>query len=66
MFDYVDPRNREVQVEMEQVVTRYLKEIGAYLEPEFTNVEFDREQFEVEASVIIPVLNRVEDHCRCH
>ncbi len=59
IFDYVDPRNREVQVEMEQVITRYLKEVGAYLEPHFPTVEFDREQFPVEASVIVPVLNRV-------
>ena len=59
IFDYVNPRNREVQVEMEQVVTLHLKELGAYLEPDFASIEFGREQFPVEASVIIPVLNRV-------
>jgi hypothetical protein len=59
IFDYVNPRNRAVQVEMEQVVTLYLKEAGAYLEPEFDTVSPDREGFPVEASVIIPVLNRV-------
>ena len=58
-FDYVDPRNRAVQVEMEQVATDHLKKIGAYLKPEFKPVEFDRhEHFEAEASVIIPVRNR--------
>lgn len=58
-FDYVDPRNRAVQVEMEQVATEHLKKIGAYLKPDFKPVEFDRhEHFDVEASVIIPVRNR--------
>jgi glycosyltransferase involved in cell wall biosynthesis len=59
MFDYVDPGNREVQVEMEQAVTTHLKEVGAYLEPRFSEIQFDGEEFETEASVIIPVLNRV-------
>jgi hypothetical protein len=58
MFDYVDPKNREVQVEMEKAVTVHLKEIGGYLEPEFDPISFDRGEFPVEASVIIPVLNR--------
>lgn len=57
-FDYVDPKNREVQIEMELVATNYLKEINAYLKPEFNNVEFNESQFEFEASVIIPVKNR--------
>ncbi len=60
IFDYVNPRNREVQVEMEQVVTRHLKEAGAYLEPDFAGIEFTAGNFPVEASVIIPVLNRVK------
>jgi len=59
-FDYVDPRNRKVQIEMETAVTYHLKRIGAYLEPEFKQVDFDSEQFEMEASVIIPVKNRVK------
>ena len=59
IFDYVDPRNREAQVEMEEVVTLHLKEAGAYLEPGFASIDFDSEPFPVEASVIIPVLNRV-------
>ena len=57
-FDYVDPKNREVQVEMEQICTAHLKRIGAYLEPKFKDVEFSGE-FPVTASVVIPVYNRV-------
>jgi hypothetical protein len=59
MFDYVDPRNREVQLEMEKAVNSHLKETGAYLKPSFREIRFDDESFETEASVIIPVLNRV-------
>jgi hypothetical protein len=59
-FDYVDPKNREVQIEMEDAVTRHLKEIGAYLEPRFDEINFDEEEFKFEASVIIPVKNRVK------
>ena len=57
-FDYVDPKNRAVQVEMEQICTAHLKRIGAYLEPKFKDVEFSGE-FPVTASVVIPVYNRV-------
>lgn len=59
IFDYVDPKNRGVQIEMEQACTEHLKLVGAYLEPVFEPVEFGREEFPVEASVIIPVRNRV-------
>ena len=58
-FDYVDPRNRAVQVEMEAACTAHLKRIGAYLAPVFEPIAFSEEAFEVEASVIIPVRNRV-------
>jgi len=59
MFEYVDPKNREVQIEMEKVATHHLKEIGAYIEPSFKEkINFDKE-FDIEASVIIPVKNRV-------
>jgi len=58
-FDYVDPRNRAVQVEMEQACTRHLKDIGGYLEPVFKPVVFDAGDFEFEASVVIPCKNRV-------
>lgn len=59
IFDYVDPRNRASQIEMEQACTAHLKEIGAYLAPEFESISFDEGSFPVEASVIIPVRNRV-------
>ncbi len=58
MFDYVDPRNRGRQIEMEQAVTEHLKEIGGYLAPEFKHIEFGEDKFAVEASVIIPVRTR--------
>ena len=58
IFDYVDPKNRGVQLEMEQAVTRHLKDIGGYLAPVFKEVEFSGEPFEYEASVIIPCKNR--------
>jgi len=60
IFDYVDPRNRTVQKEMETVFTEYLKKIGAYLPPNFKEVEQTPESFPVEASVVIPVRNRKE------
>ena len=59
IFDYVDPKNRGVQIEMEDACTAHLKEIGGYLAPKFTPIEFNKGNFEYEASVIIPVRNRV-------
>ncbi len=59
-FDYVDPRNRAVQIEMEHAATNHLKKIGAFLEPNFKEVDLSKEKFGVEASVIIPVKNRVK------
>jgi len=58
-FDYVNPKNRDVQIEMEKVVTSHLKKINAYLEPNFKKVEFKDNEFEFEATVVIPVKNRV-------
>lgn len=59
-FDYVNPRNREVQIEMEKICTEHLKRIGAYIAPGFKPVEKDPDFApEVVASVIIPVFNRV-------
>ncbi len=58
-FDYVDPKNRAVQIEMEQACTEHLKRIGGYLKPEFKKVDFNVQAFDFEASVIIPVRNRV-------
>ncbi|MEG1685038.1 MAG: glycosyltransferase family A protein [Bacteroides sp.] len=59
MFDYVDPKNRGVQVEMEKACTSHLKEINGYLAPSFKKIAFDAENFEYEASVIIPVRDRI-------
>lgn len=59
-FDYVDPRNRAVQIEMEAACTQHLKQIGGWLTPQFKQVELSKGQFPVEASVIIPVRNRVK------
>ena len=59
-FDYVDPKNRTVQIEMEKACTEHLKQIGAYLAPdEFDEVDFRTEDFPCEATVVIPVRNRV-------
>ncbi len=57
-FDYVDPRQRSYQIEMEEVATAHLKRIGAYLAPEFKMLEPNSQQFPVLASIIIPVRNR--------
>ena len=58
-FDYVDPKNRSVQIEMEKALTEHLKQIGAYLKPEYDEIKFEND-FPVEASVIIPVKNRAK------
>ncbi|TKG97353.1 glycosyltransferase family 2 protein [Puteibacter caeruleilacunae] len=58
MFDYVDPKNRKVQIEMEEACNEHLKKVNGYLIPEFTEVKFNEGSFEYEASVIIPVRNR--------
>ena len=58
-FDYVNPANREVQVEMEQAVTAHLRAIGALVDTSMLcDVDFAEQDFPVEASVIIPVFNR--------
>lgn len=61
-FDYVDPKNRAVQIEMEQACTEHLKRVGAWLEPKFKEPdirEFGDCSFPVTASVVIPVFNRI-------
>ena len=60
LFDYVYPKNRAVQIEMEQAVTAHLKAIGAYLEPVFRDVDLSAGEFPVEATVVIPCKNRVQ------
>jgi len=57
-FDYVDPRQRDYQIEMEQVATEHLKRIGAYLAPEFRTPPRSEQDFPVRASIVIPVRNR--------
>ena len=61
-FDYVDPKNRAVQIEMEKICTEHLKRIGGYLEPKFKDpdpADFVQHEFPVTATVVIPVFNRV-------
>ena len=59
-FDYVDPKNQKSQLEKEVAVTNHLKKIGAYLKPEFEQINIDDHDFEYEVSVIIPVRDRVK------
>jgi hypothetical protein len=60
-FSYVDPKNREVQIEMEKAVTQHLMDIGAYLHPPFNEIDLtSSKDFKYVASVIIPVKNRVK------
>jgi hypothetical protein len=59
IFDYVDPKNRAVQIEMEKACTEHLKVVGGFLEPKFKHIEFSDDSFEYEASVVIPCKNRV-------
>lgn len=59
-FDYVDPKNRQVQIEMEQALTIHLKDIGAFLKPYFEEIDFSGDDFDFTASVIIPVRNRAK------
>jgi hypothetical protein len=58
-FDYVDPRHRDYQSEMEEVATTHLKRIGAYLRSDFEPLPPSPGGFRVRASVVIPVRNRV-------
>ena len=60
LFDYVDARNRAVQIEMEQACTRHLKDLGALLDSPFKPVNLKEGEFEAEASVVIPCRNRVK------
>jgi len=59
-FDYVDPKNRVVQVEMEGAATEHLNRIGAWLKPKFKAPNLEEGEFANEASVIIPVRNRAK------
>ena len=58
-FDYVDPRNRDRQIEMEDAATRHLEAVGAIVDTHrYEPVDLDEQDFDVEASVVIPVYNR--------
>ena len=58
-FDYVNPANRDVQIEMEQACTAHLKAVNALVDTSlYQEVDFDEQDFAVEASVVIPVFNR--------
>lgn len=59
-FDYVNPAQREVQVEMEKVCTDHLKRVDAFVAgDEIDDIPKETVHFDVEASVIIPVRDRV-------
>lgn len=60
LFDYVDPRQRAYQIEMEQLATEHLQRLNAWLAPEFAAVPAADETFPVKASIIIPVRNRAK------
>ena len=59
LFDYVNPRNREVQIEMEHACTQHLEKVGALIDTSYYRLpDFNEQDFEYEASVVIPVFNR--------
>jgi len=63
-FDYVNPANREVQVEMEKAVTAHLKAVGALVDTAaYSEPDFNEQDFACEASVVIPVRNREKTIC---
>jgi len=60
-FDYVDPRNREYQIEMEKIATGHLRRISAWLAPDAAGLKRPAplgDAFPVRASIVIPVRNR--------
>ena len=60
-FDYVNPRNREVQIEMERACTEHLRQLNALIDTtSYGDIDFNERDFEVEASVVIPVFNRAK------
>ncbi len=60
LFDYVNPKNRDVQIEMEKAVSEHFKKINVYLEPKYKSINLDEAGFKFEASVIVPVKNRAK------
>lgn len=59
-FDYVSENARDKQIEMEKACTSHLKKIGAFLQPPFKEIDFENQESHVEASIIIPVKNRIK------
>ncbi len=59
IFEYVNPKNRQIQIEMEKVATHHLKEINAFINPADKKIVNFNDKFNFEASVVIPVKNRV-------
>ncbi len=59
-FDYVSGSAREKQIEMEKACTSHLKKVGAFLQPPFQEIDYSEQEFPVEASVVIPVRNRIK------
>ena len=63
-FDYVNPRNRDVQIEMEHAVTAHLNSISATIDSaDYSEPDFQEQMFDIEASVVIPVFNREKTIC---
>ncbi len=60
IFDYVDPSNRDFQIEMETVATAHLDRIGARLDQPFSTLPPSTDAFPVTASIVIPVRNRAK------
>ncbi len=57
--DYVDPRNSFYQAHMERVFTEFLNDVDGLVPMIPTRVNFSEQDFATEASVVIPVRNRV-------
>lgn len=63
-FDYVNPANRDVQIEMERAVTAHLKAVGALVDTsDYAEPDFYEQDFACEATVVIPVRNREKTIC---
>ena len=59
-FEYVDSKNRDVQIEMEQAFTDYIRNINAFIRSPANDIDLYSQDFKNEVSVIIPVKNRVK------
>lgn len=58
--DYVNPRNSMYQVQMERVFTDFLIYSGGMVSPMDIDTLQGKEEFKYEASIIIPVKNRIK------